>query len=67
MKKLLYAFIALLMVAACQNRQQAFNNCRYVDSVVEKACIVPDLDRALALTDSFGVSLRLPFMLTVWV
>ncbi len=53
MKKLIYAFIALLMVAACQKRQQTVNNCRYVDSVVEKACIVPDLDRALALTDSF--------------
>ncbi len=53
MRKILYAFMALLMVAACQNRQQAFTTCRYVDSVVEKACIVPDLDRALALTDSF--------------
>ena len=53
MRKLLYALIALLTVAACQNRQQTVNNCRYVDSVVEKACIVPDLDRALALTDSF--------------
>ena len=41
------------MVAACQNRQQSFDTCMYVDSVVEKACIKPDLDRALALTDSF--------------
>ena len=53
MRKILYAFTALLMVAGCQNRQQAVNTCKYVDSVVEKACIVPDLDRALALTDSF--------------
>ncbi len=53
MRKILYAFTALLMVAGCQNRQQAVNTCKYVNSVVEKACIVPDLDRALALTDSF--------------
>ena len=53
MKRLLYAFIALLMAAACQDRQQAVNTCRYVDSVVEIACVAPDLDRALALTDSF--------------
>lgn len=53
MKKLIYAFLALLTIAGCQDRQQTVNNCRYVDSVVEKACIVPDLDRALALTDSF--------------
>lgn len=53
MKKILYAFIALLMAAGCQDRQQTVNTCRYVDSVVHEVCIVPDLDRALALTDSF--------------
>ena len=39
MRKLFYASIALLMVAACQDRQQTFDTCMYVDSVVGKACI----------------------------
>ena len=30
MKRLLYAFIALLTIAGCQDRQQTVNPCRYV-------------------------------------